>query len=376
MNQSNTLSLARDLLSRESVTPSDAGCQQLIGKRLEALGFTIEHMPFGEVNNCWARYGSVSPLLVLAGHTDVVPPGNLLGWRHPPFSATIDDGYLYSRGAVDMKSSLAAMVCAVEQYLTGGNRPCGSIAFLLTSDEEGSAVDGTVRVVDALLARGERADYVVIGEPSSQSRTADMVRIGRRGSLTGWLQLHGQQGHVAYPENVINPIHAMANIIDHLTSRSWDSASDDFPATSFQFVSMQSDAGATNVVPGVVESCFNFRFSNQVSEQQLREQVDDIVAASGLEYDIRWHCSAQPFVSNKGKLLDTVVDVVQNISGEKPELSTGGGTSDGRFLIRLADQLVELGPCNATIHQVNECIALDELEQLTKIYRAIIERLL
>lgn len=375
MKQSNTLSLARDLLQRVSVTPDDAGCQQLIADRLAALGFTIECMPFGKVKNLWARYGSQTPLLVLAGHTDVVPAGELSQWQYQPFSATLDNGYLYGRGAADMKSSIAAMVCAVEELFASGKEIHGSLAFLLTSDEEGDADDGTQRVVETLLQRNIKADYVVIGEPSSQHTTADTLRIGRRGSLTGKLQLNGRQGHVAYPENVNNPIHAMGAIIAQLSDRQWGSATSSFPATSFHFVSCQSDAGATNVVPGVAQCCFNFRFSDQVTDSELQNEVEKVVAASGLDYQLDWRCSAQPFVSHSGVLHDTVVDVVQQATGITPELSTGGGTSDGRFLIHLSNELVEIGPCNATIHQVNERIALEELEALTNIYGSIVQRL-
>ena len=375
MKQSKTLSLARDLIQKQSVTPDDAGCQQLIANRLELLGFSIEFMPFGKVTNLWARYGSESPLLVLAGHTDVVPTGDISQWRYPPFSATIDDGHLHGRGAADMKSSVAAMVCAVEELFSSGKKLHGSIAFLLTSDEEGDADDGTQRVVDALLKRDIRADYIVVGEPSSQKSTADTVRVGRRGSLTGWLQLNGKQGHVAYPDNVINPIHAMGNIIAQLSSRQWDSASKSFPATSFQFVSCSADAGATNVVPGFAKSCFNFRFSNQVTNNELQSQVENIVSMSGLDYKLDWRCSAQPFLSSSGVLHDTVADVIKQTIGAAPDMSTGGGTSDGRFLIHLSNEVVEIGPCNATIHQINECISLEELETITKIYASIVERL-
>jgi succinyl-diaminopimelate desuccinylase len=370
------LELTRSLIQRHSVTPEDAGCQQLLADRLAALGFRIEPMRFGDVDNLWARRGETGPLLAFAGHTDVVPTGAPDTWRHDPFAATVEDGWLYGRGAADMKGSLAAMIVALETFLGTGPEPAGSIGVLLTSDEEGPAVDGTRRVVDTLQQRGERIDCCVVGEPSSRARLGDTVRIGRRGSLNGRLQVRGIQGHVAYPQDVRNPIHDAFPVLATLTARSWDEGNAHFPPTSLQVSNVRAGTGATNVVPGVFEADFNFRYAPVQTAQALQRAVADACDAAGLDYHIDWQLSGEPFYTAPGSFTDTVVGAVRTVCGVEPELNTGGGTSDGRFIAPTGADVVELGPVNATIHKIDERIEIAELGRLADTYAAVLRGVL
>jgi succinyl-diaminopimelate desuccinylase len=371
-----TLALALALIRRPSVTPDDADCQVLLTERLRVLGFDITPLPFGRVSNFWARYGTAPPLVVLAGHTDVVPPGPADAWESPPFEPVVRDGYLYGRGASDMKSSLAAMVVACERLLGERSRLHGSIGFLITSDEEGDAVDGTARVVDHLVREGIQIDHCIVGEPSSSTRTGDVVRNGRRGSLSGHLVVRGVQGHVAYPEQVVNPIHQVAPALAELAARTWDAGNDYFPATSFQISNIHAGTGATNVVPGTLEAQFNFRFNSEQTPDALKRAVAACFDAHGLDHTIRWNLSGAPFLTARGPLTGAVSAAIEGVMGFAPELSTSGGTSDGRFIAPTGAGVVEIGPVNATIHKVNERIAVRELEDLTAIYHAILKRLL
>ncbi len=371
------IELASELIRRPSVTPQDAGCQELLASRLEAVGFKVEHLRFGEVDNFWARLdGGDGPLLAFAGHTDVVPSGPEDAWDSPPFVPSIRDGRLYGRGSADMKGSIAAMIIAIEAFLDGGPEFKGSIGLLITSDEEGPSVDGTVRVVEALQARGEKIDYCVVGEPSSSERVGDTVKNGRRGSLGGVLRVHGLQGHVAYPHLARNPIHDAAPALAELAAVDWDAGNDHFPPTSFQVSNIHSGTGATNVIPGALEAVFNFRFSTEQTVEGLQQRTRDILDRHGLDYAIDWTLSGQPFLTPAGRLVDAVREAIRKVSGFETELSTAGGTSDGRFIAPTGAEVVELGPCNATIHQVNENVATEELEQLVPMYRGILERLL
>jgi succinyl-diaminopimelate desuccinylase len=368
--------LARELIRRPSVTPDDAGCQPLLIARLAALGFEIETLPFGRVSNFWARLGSTAPLVVFAGHTDVVPPGPEDTWDTPPFEPQIRDGCLWGRGACDMKSSLAAMIVATERFLAGSPPLQGSIGFLITSDEEGDAIDGTARVVSHLGERGVRIDHCIVGEPSSTARTGDVVRNGRRGSLSGRIRVHGTQGHVAYPEQVDNPIHRFAPALVELSMRSWDHGNEYFPPTSFQVSNIQAGTGATNIVPGVLEAHFNFRFNSEHTPDGLKRAVHDCFDAHRLRYDIAWHLSGMPFLTPRGVLTQAVSEAVADVMGFRPALSTSGGTSDGRFIAPTGAGVVEIGPVNATIHKVNEHIAVSEIDDLTRILHALLTRLL
>lgn len=373
-----TLSLARDLLSRPSVTPDDAGCQQLIGERLSACGFTLEHFEQEGVRNLWATRGT-GATLCLAGHTDVVPPGPETAWETPPFSPTIDDaGYLRARGAADMKGSLAAMVTAVERFVADHPAHEGRLAFLITSDEEGPAEHGTRAVVEALRARGETLEYCIVGEPSCVEHLGDMVKNGRRGSLNGMLTVRGIQGHVAYPHRVRNPIHMALPALSALSAMTWDEGHDGFPPTSFQISNLQAGTGAENVVPGTLTAYFNFRFSTAFTAEQLKAQVETVLQDHGLssnDYAIDWRLSGDPFVTLPGQLLEAVVKSVEAISGRTPELSTSGGTSDGRFIATLGTRVVELGPVGATIHEVDERVKADDLNDLSEMYEQIMVRM-
>ncbi|MCI5107575.1 MAG: succinyl-diaminopimelate desuccinylase [Pseudomonadales bacterium] len=370
-----TLSLAKTLIERPSVTPDDAGCQDILAERLAALGFKIEHLPFGEVRNLWAEIGSHGPLLVFAGHTDVVPSGPEEEWQSPPFSATERDGFLYGRGAADMKSSLAAMVTACEDFLAA-RQPSGRIAFLITSDEEGPAIDGTRKVMETLLARQLQIDYCVVGEPSSTDLLGDVIKIGRRGSLSARLHIHGTEGHVAYPHLADNPIHRAMPILHSITSVVWDQGNEAFPPTSLQISNIRAGVGANNVIPGVVEVDFNLRFSTETTAAEIRRRIETLLQESGCRYDIDWHLSGEPFLTRSGELLDAVSASIQEVTGRTTERSTAGGTSDGRFIAPTGAQLVELGPCNASIHKVNESVRIADLEDLSAIYRNILEKLL
>ncbi len=370
-----TLELARELIRRPSVTPEDAGCQALLAERLAALGFHIEPLPFGEVSNLWARWGREGPLFVFAGHTDVVPPGPLGDWTSPPFEPTERDGLLYGRGAADMKGSIAAMVTAVERLLARG-RPQGSIGFLITSDEEGPAVDGTVRVVETLEARGEKIDWCLVGEPTASETVGDVIKNGRRGSLSGELTVHGVQGHVAYPQLADNPVHRAAPALAELCTLRWDEGNAFFPPTSFQISNIHAGTGATNVIPGELRISFNFRYSTETDADGIRQRVEELLDRHGLDYSLEWIHSGAPFLTPAGALVDAARAAVSEIAGIQPELSTSGGTSDGRFIAPTGAEVVELGPVNATIHKVDECVGIDELERLSSIYERLMELLL
>ncbi|SFM11406.1 succinyl-diaminopimelate desuccinylase [Halopseudomonas yangmingensis] len=371
-----TLSLACDLIARDSTTPADAGCQQLMGERLARLGFRLEPMRFGEVDNLWARRGSEGPVLCFAGHTDVVPSGPLERWDNPPFEPKIIDGMLHGRGAADMKGSLAAMLVAVERFVEANPDHRGSIAFLITSDEEGPALDGTVRVVETLRQRGEGIDWCIVGEPSSTDRLGDVVKNGRRGSLNGRLLVRGKQGHVAYPQLARNPIHLAAPALAELAAEQWDNGNAFFPPTSFQISNIHSGTGVTNVIPGELEALINFRFSTESTVEGLQARVHQLLDRRGLDYQVDWTVSGLPFLTEPGALLDAVAAAILEITGEPTTPSTSGGTSDGRFIATLGTQVVELGPRNATIHQVNECISASDLDGLTDIYQRTLEKLL
>lgn len=376
MSADPTLGLLRELIERPSVTPDDAGCQALLAERLERSGFHCESMPFGDVDNLWARRGDDGPLLCFAGHTDVVPPGPIGEWQSDPFVATEREGRLYGRGAADMKAGLAAMVVAAERFVANHPDHTGSLAFLITSDEEGAAVDGTVKVVEALSARGERIDWCVLGEPSSTRRLGDTVRIGRRGSLSGRLRVRGRQGHVAYPDLADNPIHRFAPLLHALCSHRFDDGNDFFPPSSFQVVEVASSGGAVNVIPGELGARFNIRYCTTWDHLSLRAEVLRIAGEHELDSHIEWKLSGEPFLTESGALIDAVVDAVAEITGQAPELSTGGGTSDGRFLAPAGADVVELGVVNASIHQVNEYVSLDDPSRLAYMYERIAERLL
>ena len=373
---SHTLDLAIDLIRRPSVTPADAGCQDVMIGRLQALGFNIERLPFGEVSNFWARRGAHSPLLCFAGHTDVVPTGPLAQWTSPPFEPQIRDGMLYGRGAADMKGSLAAMVTACERFVQAHPKHTGSIAFLITSDEEGAATHGTVKVIEHLEKRQEKIDYCLVGEPSCVDHLGDCVKVGRRGSLNGVLKVKGVQGHVAYPQRADNPIHRFAPALHELTGIEWDKGNAFFPPTTFQVSNIHSGTGANNVIPGELDVVFNFRFSTQLTPEQLRVRVESVLQRFGISYEIQWALSGQPFLTTRGALVDAVSAATQEISGLTPELSTSGGTSDGRFIAPTGSQVVELGPRNATIHKIDECVNVGELDKLSAIYERMLEKLL
>ena len=370
------LDLSRELIARKSVTPADAGCQALLGSRLGKAGFHCEDASVNGVTNLWARRGNGHPLLCFAGHTDVVPTGPLEQWHSDPFVPTVRDGKLYGRGAADMKSSIAAFVVAAEQFAAERPRHTGSIALLITSDEEGAALDGTVRVVEKLKQRSEAIDYCIVGEPSSAQTLGDTVRIGRRGSLSAKLTVHGVQGHVAYPEQVKNPIHLLAPALAELAAIEWDRGNDSFPPTSFQVSNLNAGTGAENVVPGSALMLCNFRFSTASTEASLRTRFEDVLRKHRLEYAIAWTLAGRPFLSSKGRLIDAVQRSVQAHAGRVPQLSTGGGTSDGRFIIDICPEIVELGPVNSSIHKLNEHIELGALELLPKIYLDTLRALL
>jgi succinyl-diaminopimelate desuccinylase len=374
---STTLELTQQLISRRSLTPNDDGCLDLIGSRLAALGFRLERMRCGEVDNLWARRGSEAPVVCFAGHTDVVPTGPVEKWGSDPFTPTLRDGMLYGRGASDMKGSLAAFVTAIEDFVARHPGHRGSIALLLTSDEEGIAVDGTVRVVEALQARGEKLDYCIVGEPTSVSKTGDTIKNGRRGSLSATLTVKGIQGHIAYPHLVKNPIHLAAPAIAELAATVWDEGNEYFPPTSWQISNIHGGTGATNVVPGTVEILFNFRHSTASTVESLKSRVHAILDKHGFEYDLQWEkSSGKPYLTPRGDLVDAVSAAIMDVTGITTELSTSGGTSDGRFIADICPQVIELGPLNATIHKINECVAVADLDALSDIYRGTLERLL
>ncbi|WP_300173850.1 succinyl-diaminopimelate desuccinylase [uncultured Aliivibrio sp.] len=376
MSDTPTLALAKDLLSRQSITPEDAGCQDLMIKRLEALGFVIESMVFEDTTNFWARRGTKAPLFTFAGHTDVVPTGSLAHWDTDPFKPTIIDGMLYARGAADMKGSLACMVVAVERFVAEHPNHNGSISFLITSDEEGPFINGTTRVVDTLKERNEIIDMCIVGEPSSTEYVGDVVKNGRRGSLTGNLTVKGIQGHVAYPHIARNPIHQAMPVLTELATTEWDKGNDYFPPTSFQIPNINGGTGASNVIPGDLEVMFNFRFSTESTVESLQQRVIDTLNKHDLEYDLDWIINGLPFLTDTGDLLTAVVDAVDTVNQQKPQLLTTGGTSDGRFIAQMGSQVIELGPVNATIHKVNECVKVEDLEKLTDMYQEVLNNLL
>ena len=377
------LNLAKNLIARRSITTEDAGCLELIAARLAPLGFTCERIdstgPTGHVRNLWARWGTAQPLIVFAGHTDVVPPGPIEKWTSDPFMPTERNGMLYGRGAADMKTSVAAAVVAVERLLAS-SQPNGSIAFLLTSDEEGDATDGTVKVVETLKARGETLDCCIVGEPTSVTQQGDMIKNGRRGSLSGKLIVKGIQGHVAYPEKVKNPIHLAAPALAELAASHWDAGNDYFPPTSFQISNIHAGTGVTNVVPGTCEVLFNFRFSTASSADGLQNRVhailDKYAEMSGLEYDLHWTLGGRPFLTTPGRLVDALTKAIQDEAGITPQLSTSGGTSDGRFIADICPEVVEFGPISASIHKIDECVALADIEPLARIYEQTFRTLL
>ncbi|MBK6758815.1 MAG: succinyl-diaminopimelate desuccinylase [Moraxellaceae bacterium] len=371
-----TLALTLDLIRCPSVTPVDANCQELMIQRLEKIGFVVERLRFGEVDNFWARRGTVSPVLAFAGHTDVVPTGSLSAWHSEPFAPEIRDGVLYGRGAADMKGSLAAMVVACENFVAQHPNHQGSIAFLITSDEEGVAKDGTVKVVEHLEARQEKMTWCLVGEPSSSKAIGDVIKNGRRGSLNGILKVIGKQGHVAYPQLADNPIHKVAPALAELTNQIWDNGNSFFPATSFQISNIHSGTGANNVIPADIDVVFNFRFSTEVTAEQLKERTEAILNKHGLSYDLAWSLSGLPFLTAKGELVAASVAAIKEVTGLDTELSTSGGTSDGRFIAPTGAQVLELGPLNATIHQINECVNVADLDTLTQLYQGILVRLL
>ena len=364
-----TFELARELISRVSITPNDGGCQALLAQRLARLGFTIEHLRYGDVDNLWARRGSTKPLVCFAGHTDVVPTGPLDQWHSDPFQPTVRDGVLYGRGAADMKSSIAAFVTAIEGFLEQHPDHPGSIALLITSDEEGVAVNGTVKVVEALRARGEAMDYCIIGEPSSVAVLGDTMKNGRRGSLSGDLLVRGVQGHIAYPHLSRNPIHQFAPALAELSAARWDDGNEYFPPTTWQVSNITAGTGATNVIPGELRVLFNFRFSTASSEESLKSRVHEVLDRHGLDYGVTWWLSGRPFLTPKGKLVESLSRAVKNVTGRTPELSTSGGTSDGRFIADVCREVVELGPINASIHKLDEHIVLADLDALSRIYQ-------
>lgn len=376
MSDSPVIALAKDLMSRPSVTPEDAGCQDVMIARLEQLGFTIETMVFEDTTNLWARRGTKAPLFVFAGHTDVVPSGPVEQWHTPPFEPTIIDGYLHGRGAADMKGSLACMIVAIERFIAENPDHKGSIALLITSDEEGPFINGTTRVVDTLEARNEKIDMCIVGEPSSTLNVGDVVKNGRRGSITGDLTVKGIQGHVAYPHLANNPVHKALPALAELAATTWDNGNEYFPPTSFQIPNIAAGTGASNVIPGEFQVQFNFRFSTELTDTEIKRRVHSVLDAHGLDYDLKWTLSGHPFLTDKGTLVEAVVAAIEEVNHQQPELLTTGGTSDGRFIARTGAQVVELGPVNATIHKVNECVKVADLEKLTDMYQKVLEKAL
>ena len=371
-----TLALTRELIARQSVTPDDAGCQDAMVSRLKQAGFSVDAMRFGEVDNFWATHGTSGPLLAFAGHTDVVPPGDEASWDSDPFEATVIGDELFGRGAADMKASLAAMVVACEQFIEQHPDHAGRIGFLITSDEEGPAKNGTVKVMESLSSRGEQIDWCVVGEPSSTTTLGDLVKNGRRGSLNARLIVNGTQGHIAYPHLADNPIHHAMPALDALAKEAWDNGNDFFDPTSLQISTIRAGQGVTNVIPGRLEVLFNLRFSTELTAEAIKSRCEDILKAHGLSYDIEWSLSGEPFLTEPGALLDAVMQSIEAVVGCRPEVSTGGGTSDGRFIAPSGAQVVEVGHVNATIHQCNERVKLADIPKLTEIYKGILERLL
>ncbi|HQR11581.1 MAG TPA: succinyl-diaminopimelate desuccinylase [Casimicrobiaceae bacterium] len=371
-----TLSLARELIALRSITPDDAGCQALLAGRLEPLGFKCETLVVNGVTNLWARLGTARPLVCFAGHTDVVPTGPVAEWHSDPFAPTVRDSYLYGRGAADMKGSIAAFVTAIEGFLAERPRAHGSIALLITSDEEGPSVDGTARVVERLAASGETIDFCVVGEPSSVEKLGDMIKNGRRGTLSGTLTVNGVQGHIAYPHLARNPIHLAAPVLAELAATSWDAGNEYFPPTTWQCSNIHAGTGANNVIPGKLEVQFNFRYSTASTRESLQQRFESVLRRHGLDYTLEWTGWGKPFLTPRGRLADVAASAIRDVTGLSPELSCTGGTSDGRFIADICDQVIELGPVNATIHKLNERVLVADLEPLAAIYRGILARLL
>lgn len=376
MTDSLVLSLAKELIARPSVTPADEGCQQLMADFLAPLGFKIEPMVFHDTTNLWARKGTIGPLFCFAGHTDVVPPGPASKWNTPPFEPTIIDGVLYGRGAADMKGSIASMLAAVQRFVADHPDHDGSIAFLITSDEEGPFINGTPKVIETLEARQEKITWCLVGEPSSTNQVGDVVKNGRRGSLTGDLTVYGVQGHVAYPHLAENPVHLAMPALAELAAKQWDQGNAFFPATSFQIANINAGTGASNVIPGELQVQFNFRYSTELTDSQIKQQVIELLERHGLRYELKWTLSGQPFLTGSGKLVEATQNAIKAVTGRTTELSTSGGTSDGRFIAPTGAQVVELGPINATIHKVNECVNVADLETLSDIYYSMMQQLL
>nr|WP_305849107.1 succinyl-diaminopimelate desuccinylase [Providencia sp. M-27] len=370
------IQLAKELITRPSISPDDQGCQAILTERLNQLGFTVEPMHFGDTLNFWAHRGTQGPTLAFAGHTDVVPAGNSENWQTPPFNPTIINQHLYGRGAADMKGSVAAMVIAAERFVKKHPHHPGRLAFLITSDEEAAALDGTVKVVETLMARNERVDYCLVGEPSSQSQLGDIIKNGRRGSITANLTILGTQGHVAYPHLADNPVHRSTAFLQELTSTIWDNGNEFFPATTMQIANIHAGTGASNVIPGELFIQFNFRFSTELTDIQIRDRVTNMLDRHGLTYKIEWSLSGQPFLTEKQELVTATLQAIHELTGLNAELSTSGGTSDGRFIAQMGTQVIELGPLNATIHKVDECVSVKDLQQLALIYERVMELLL
>ena len=376
MSETATLALTKQLIAEASVTPDDKNCQAILAERLQKIGFTIEAMNFNDTQNIWARRGNSAPLLCFAGHTDVVPSGPEEKWTSPPFEPTERDGKLYGRGTADMKTSIAAFVTACERLVAEHPEHSGSIALLITSDEEGDAYDGTTKVVDALKARGETIDYCIVGEPTAVNRLGDTIKNGRRGSLSGNLTIKGKQGHIAYPHLAVNPVHTFAPALAELVATQWDKGNAYFPATGFQISNIQGGTGATNVIPGSLNVKFNFRFSTESTDSGLKQRVHEILDKHGLDYDLQWSLSGQPFLTEAGELTQVAQAAIAEVCGINAELSTSGGTSDGRFIKAIARELIELGPVNASIHQIDEHIELAAVPELSAVYQNIMKRLL
>ena len=373
---SKTLDLAIELISKPSVTPDDHNCQNIMAKRLQVLGFNNEHLRFADVDNLWSRRGSSGPLFVFAGHTDVVPTGPVSKWSCEPFKPEIRDGQLYGRGTADMKGSLAAMITATERFVANHPKHNGSIAYLITSDEEGPSINGTVKVVEHLQKRNEKIDWCLVGEPSSTNKLGDVVKNGRRGSLSGTLTVHGKQGHVAYPHLADNPIHRVAPVLNELVNTEWDKGNEFFPKTTFQISNINSGTGATNVIPDECQILFNLRFSTEVNDQILRTRIESILKKHQLDFEVQWNLSGNPFLTARGELVTATQKAIAEICGYETELSTAGGTSDGRFIAPTGAQVIELGPLNATIHQINENVSVADLDKLSDVYERVLENLL
>jgi succinyl-diaminopimelate desuccinylase len=373
---SDTLELAKALIACPSVTPEDAGCQEFMIEHLQALGFHIERLPFGDVENFWARRGDGAPLFAFAGHTDVVPTGPLDQWHSPPFTPTVRDGLLYGRGAADMKGSLAAMVTACERFIERHPRHKGAIGFLITSDEEGPSVDGTRKVMEYLTAHGTMIDWCLVGEPTCEQRIGDVIKNGRRGSLGGTLTVRGVQGHIAYPHLADNPIHRFAPVLAELCGLQWDAGNEFFPPTTFQFSNLNAGTGADNVIPGRIEALFNFRYSTESKAEALKAKVESVLKAHRLDYTLDWRLSGEPFLTPPGELVNAVRAAVREVAGYDTRLSTSGGTSDGRFIAPTGAQVIELGPLNASIHKIDECVSVQDLDTLSRIYEQVLIKLL